>query len=56
MADCSILNVVIIGASGGAIAGIAIYSIQQLHNYRLRLIHTNRIEKWLTTDAKSICR
>ena len=43
---------VIVGGSGGAIAGITIYVIQYGHNKILDKLEANRIYCWLQQNAK----
>ena len=49
----SIWEGIVIGSTGGAFAGIAVYLVQYSHNYISSFSDTRRIEKWLianTTD------
>jgi len=47
-----VFNGIIIGGAGGAVAGIAVYGIQYLHNKINTCIDTNKIETWLRENTK----
>ena len=54
MADNQMVTVmdgIIIGGAGGAIAGITVYSVQYLHNKVVDLIESKRIYKWLKKNT-----
>lgn len=49
----TVLDGIIIGGAGGAIAGITVWLVQYVHNKVTTIIENNRIYKWLkenTTD------
>lgn len=46
----TLIDGIIIGATGGAIAGIAVWSIQTLKEYFLIKIHKHRAFKWLKSN------
>ncbi len=48
MADCSILNGVIIGALGGALAGVTVYTTHYLHDKTREYIEKRRVYNWMS--------
>lgn len=43
----TVMDGIIIGSAGGAIAGITVYLVQYLHNKIVESIESKRIYKWL---------
>ncbi len=50
--ETSLLDGIIIGGAGGAIAGLAIWVLQILRNSFLQKRHKNRVYKWLQKNTK----
>jgi hypothetical protein len=48
---CNIWDGVVIGASGGSIAGITVYLIQYIHQILRDFIEMRRINKWLKENS-----
>jgi hypothetical protein len=46
-----IIEGVVIGATGGALAGITVYLIQYLHQKSLDCVESRRIRKWLEDNT-----
>ena len=52
----TVLDGIVIGGAGGAIAGLTVWLVQYAHNKVTEIIESNRIYKWLkenTTDEPS---
>lgn len=47
----SVIDGVIIGGAGGAIAGLTVYMVQHLHNKFLDLIDSKQIYNWLQENT-----
>jgi len=48
--DCTVFQGIIIGASGGAIAGMTIWLMKELKDFILRKSRTKRIILWLNKE------
>jgi hypothetical protein len=49
--DCSIWEGIVIGASGGSIAGITVYLIQYIHQKIRDKSETARVNAWLKENS-----
>lgn len=50
--ECSILNGVIIGAVGGALAGLMVYGAEYLHDKAREAIEKRRVYNWMSSLIK----
>ena len=51
--ECSLVQGITVGATGGAIAGAMVYIVQQVHNELIKGTHTRRLEKWLKANTSN---
>jgi hypothetical protein len=49
--EVNVLDGIVVGGAGGAIAGLSVYLIQHLHNCVLNKIEGDRLHKWLSENS-----
>lgn len=49
--NAEILNGIIIGGAGGAIAGLTVWLVQYLHDKVVECVHRNRVYRWLQANT-----
>jgi hypothetical protein len=49
----SVIDGIIIGGAGGAIAGISVYTIQYIHTRYSDIKDSNKVHKWLLDNTES---